>query len=232
MKRSSVPVVVVDPALKLLVSSSGGLLLTHTMRCSGLDRALSTALAPGGWGGRFMTPAKVLLDLAIAVALGGDCAADIAVVRAQPALFSEVIDPDPGQPLPAIADDPAAAQHRARADRPTAHLRLRLAHRGRGDRAGVPLGQAPRAPPAAAVADRRARAAGAVAAIGGVGLSRVIEADGVRAVAPKGLAVTVAFPGERQVVLGTGPPVVEKPAGWRCRCGRGEPHRGIGAFFG
>ena len=62
-----------------------------------------------------MTPAKVLLDLAIAVALGGDCAADIAVVRAQPALFSEVIDPDPGQPLPAIADDPAAAQHRARA---------------------------------------------------------------------------------------------------------------------
>jgi hypothetical protein len=73
---------------------------------------------------------------------------------------------------------------------------------------------------------------GTATAIGGVGSSRVIEADGVRAVPPKGLAVTVAFPGERQVVLGPGPPVVEKPAGWRCRCGRGEPHRGIRAFFG
>ena len=35
-------------------------------------------------------PGKVLLDLATAVALGGDCAADIAVVRAQPDLFGAV----------------------------------------------------------------------------------------------------------------------------------------------
>ncbi|MGO9670136.1 MAG: hypothetical protein ACLPS1_16435 [Streptosporangiaceae bacterium] len=33
---------------------------------------------------------KIVLDLAVAVALGGDCMADVAVVRAQPALFGPV----------------------------------------------------------------------------------------------------------------------------------------------
>ena len=35
-------------------------------------------------------PAKVLLDLAVTVALGGDCAADIAVLRSQPGIFGPV----------------------------------------------------------------------------------------------------------------------------------------------
>ena len=35
-------------------------------------------------------PGKIVLDLAITVALGGDCAADIAVVRAQPGVFGLV----------------------------------------------------------------------------------------------------------------------------------------------
>jgi hypothetical protein len=35
-------------------------------------------------------PGKVLLDLAVAVALGGDCLADLAAVRCQPELFGEV----------------------------------------------------------------------------------------------------------------------------------------------
>jgi hypothetical protein len=35
-------------------------------------------------------PAKVLLDVAVAVALGGDCLADTAVVRSQPELFGPV----------------------------------------------------------------------------------------------------------------------------------------------
>ena len=48
----------------------------------------------------------------------------------------------------------------ARPRRPrTTHLRLRLADRGQGDRAGVPGGQAPRAPTAGAAADRRTRPA-------------------------------------------------------------------------
>lgn len=35
-------------------------------------------------------PGKVLVDVATAVALGGDCLADLAVVRAQPAVFGRV----------------------------------------------------------------------------------------------------------------------------------------------
>jgi len=90
VKRSPVAGVVVDSARESLVSSAGGLLLRQTLRCSGLDRALSAALGPWRAPRATHDPAKVLADLAIAVALGGDCAADIAVVRAQPDLFGEV----------------------------------------------------------------------------------------------------------------------------------------------
>ncbi|TCC24489.1 IS1380 family transposase [Kribbella sindirgiensis] len=105
------------------MSSAGGLLLQQTVRVSGLQRALSAAVAP--WRSERAThdPGKVLVDLALAVALGGDCAADVAVVRAQPDLFGPVAsDPtvsrviarlaaDAGQVLPAIR----AARAKARA---------------------------------------------------------------------------------------------------------------------
>lgn len=51
---------------------------------------MSTALALWRSPRAVHDPAKVVLDLAIAVALGGDCAADLAVVRAQPQLFGAV----------------------------------------------------------------------------------------------------------------------------------------------
>jgi len=45
-------------------------------------------------------PAKVLLDLAVALGLGGDCLADIAVVRAEPAVFGLVAsDPTVSQTI-------------------------------------------------------------------------------------------------------------------------------------
>jgi hypothetical protein len=105
VKRISVSGVVVDPVRESLVSSSGGLLVRQAVRWSGLDRALSRALAPWRVGRAVHDPGKVLLDLAIAVALGGDCAADIAVVRAQPSLFGEVAS-DPtlaGMFVPAVS---------------------------------------------------------------------------------------------------------------------------------
>jgi hypothetical protein len=81
---------VLDPGRESLISSSGGLLLQRTIRLAGLDRALSAGL--GRWRGRRAChdPAKVVLDLATAVALGGDCAADLAVVRAQREVFGPV----------------------------------------------------------------------------------------------------------------------------------------------
>lgn len=73
-----------------LISSAGGVLLTDTARACGLDRALSVGLRP--WRAKLAVhdPGKIVLDLAVAVALGGDCAADIAVVRAQPEVFGPV----------------------------------------------------------------------------------------------------------------------------------------------
>jgi hypothetical protein len=67
-----------------LISSAGGSLLAQTAAVSGLDRALSTELAPWRSARARHDPGKVVLDLAVAIALGGDCLADLAVVRANP----------------------------------------------------------------------------------------------------------------------------------------------------
>jgi hypothetical protein len=64
------------------VSRPGEALLTATIGASGLDAALSAVLAPWGKPLAIHDPAKVLLDLAVALGLGGDCLADITVVRA------------------------------------------------------------------------------------------------------------------------------------------------------
>ena len=74
----------VDTRGRAAVGQAAGVLLTSTVRAAGLDVALSTAMAP--WRPELAThdPAKVLLDLAITLALGGDTCSDLAVVRAVP----------------------------------------------------------------------------------------------------------------------------------------------------
>jgi hypothetical protein len=72
------------------VSQAGGVLLVETIRVAGLDEGLSRALASWRKPSSIHDPGKVLLDLAVAVALGGDCLADAAVVRAAPAVFGPV----------------------------------------------------------------------------------------------------------------------------------------------
>lgn len=66
------------------------LLLTEAIRKIRLDRALSRALEP--WRPRLAVhdPAKVLLDLTLGLAVGGDCMADVALLRAEPAVFGPV----------------------------------------------------------------------------------------------------------------------------------------------
>jgi hypothetical protein len=115
--------VVLDPGRESLVSSAGGVLLGQVVRVSGLQRMLSAGLAPWRSARAVHDPGKVLLDVATALALGGDCLADVAVVRAQSDLFGAVAsDPtvsrviaklaaDAGQVLPAIR----AARAQARA---------------------------------------------------------------------------------------------------------------------
>ena len=54
------------------------MLLVETIRTSGLDSALSAALRPWRKPLAVHDPGKIVLDLAVALALGGDCLADIA----------------------------------------------------------------------------------------------------------------------------------------------------------
>ena len=72
------------------VSQAGAVLLVETVRKLGLDTAISAALAPWRKPRTVHDPGKVLLDVALAVALGGDCLADVGLLRAEPAVFGPV----------------------------------------------------------------------------------------------------------------------------------------------
>ena len=105
-KRSAVPGLVLDLMRASLVSSAGGVLLRRTVGISGVERALSAGLAPWCGPRARHDPAKVLVDMAVAVALGGDCLADVAAVRAQPVLFGSVAsDPTVSRVIARIAAD-------------------------------------------------------------------------------------------------------------------------------
>ena len=113
------PRVRLDSTEELLVSSAGGALLAESARVSGLERALSAELGPWRAERAVHDPGKVLLDVATAIALGGDCLADLAVVRAQPQLFGPVAsDPTVSRLIATLAenvDDAVAALRTARA---------------------------------------------------------------------------------------------------------------------
>jgi hypothetical protein len=88
------------------VSQASGALPVETIRAAGLDAGLIRELAPWRLPGARHGPAKVLLDLAVAVALGGDCLVDIAVVRAEPAVFGAVAsDATASRTIAALARD-------------------------------------------------------------------------------------------------------------------------------
>jgi Transposase DDE domain group 1 len=73
-----------------LVSQAGVLLLTETLRVTGIGDGLSGGLARWRAPRAVHDPGKILTDLAMALALGGDCLADVAVLRAQPELAGPV----------------------------------------------------------------------------------------------------------------------------------------------
>jgi len=113
------PRVRVDAAGGSAVGQAGGVLLTSTVRAAGLDAGLSAALAPWRSATAVHDPAKVLLDLALTLALGGDTCSDLAVVRAEPAVFGPVAsDPTLSRTIARLAGDVdkvLAAIDRARA---------------------------------------------------------------------------------------------------------------------
>lgn len=73
-----------------VVSQAGSVLLVEAVRKSGLDQAISATLAPWSKARAVHDSGKVLLDVALAVALGGDCLADVGMLRAEPGVFGPV----------------------------------------------------------------------------------------------------------------------------------------------
>jgi hypothetical protein len=93
----------VDTCGSAAVGQAGGVVLVEAIRTSGIDRGLSTALAP--WRRPLAThdPGKIVLDLAVALVLGGDCLADVNLLRAEPGVFGRVAsDPTVSRLLPVL----------------------------------------------------------------------------------------------------------------------------------
>lgn len=107
------------------MSQAGSVLLVETARKIGLDRAISAALAPWRKPRTVHDPGKILLDLALAVALGGDCLADFALLRSEPAVFGPVAsDPTVSRLIDTLATASEKALTAIRAARAEARCRV------------------------------------------------------------------------------------------------------------
>jgi hypothetical protein len=117
-----------------IVSQAGGLLLTRVLRVTGLDCGLDAALERWRPARAVHGPGKIVADLVVALALGGDCLADVAMLRAEPGLFGPV------------ASDPVVSRlvGRLASDAPRALKAIRTARAAARERAwGLAGGAAP-----------------------------------------------------------------------------------------
>ena len=94
-----------------LVSHAGGVLLVETARRSGLAGQLSRLLGPWRRPMAVHDPGKIVTDLAIAVALGGDAPATRGVARAARSVRPRRLRPDGVK----ADQDPAGFQNGAHA---------------------------------------------------------------------------------------------------------------------
>jgi hypothetical protein len=107
-----------------IVSQAGALLLSETLRVTGLDQALTAGLALWRAPRAVHDPGKIIADLVMTLALGGDCLADIAVLRSQPGLAGPVAsDPVVSRLVTALAADAPRALRAIRKARAAARER-------------------------------------------------------------------------------------------------------------
>jgi Transposase DDE domain group 1 len=107
-----------------IVCQAGGLLLLETLRASGLDQGLSAALQRWRTPRAVHDPGKILCDLAVTLALGGDCLADISVLRSAPELFGPIAsDPTVSRLVKTLADAGPKALRAIRKARAAARAR-------------------------------------------------------------------------------------------------------------
>lgn len=120
---SPYPRLVIDGDGAGVVSHAGAALLLRTAEKTGLTRDLAQRLGPWRKPMAIHDPGKIVLDLAVCLAIGGDCAADLALLRAEPGVFGLVAsDPTVSRTIAALAADApkalaaiAAARAQARA---------------------------------------------------------------------------------------------------------------------
>jgi hypothetical protein len=110
-KRSGrYPRLTVDGHGSSVVPNAGAVLLVRTAEAAGLDAALSRALERWRRPLARHDPGKVLLDLAVSLAVGGDCLADLAQLRTAPEVFGPVAsDPTVSRLIDTLAADTPAA---------------------------------------------------------------------------------------------------------------------------
>ena len=100
----------VDATAQDTSSHAGAVVLLETVRAVGLDRELSAALAPWRKPLAVHDPAKIICDLMVALTLGGDCLADVALLREAPEVFGRVAsDPTVSRLIDTLAADPERA---------------------------------------------------------------------------------------------------------------------------
>ncbi|MFH5211389.1 IS1380 family transposase [Antrihabitans sp. NCIMB 15449] len=126
------PSLSVDRGGSGVVSHAGAVLLARTADRTGLTSELSLALRSWRKPLAHHDPGKILIDLAMSLAIGGDCLADIAVLRAEPAVFGRVAsDPTVSRLISVLAGDAPkalAAINSARATARTAAWKLAGKH--------------------------------------------------------------------------------------------------------
>ncbi|WP_097922241.1 IS1380 family transposase [Streptomyces sp. wa1063] len=135
----SYPRIRIEGGGRAVVSQAGSVLLVETVRKAGLDTAISAALAPWRKVRAVHDPGKALLDVALAVASGGDCLADVGLLRAEPAVFGPVAsDPTVSRLVDTLAASGEKALAAIRAARAEARARVwKLAGAGAPDAGGT-----------------------------------------------------------------------------------------------
>ena len=105
------PSVVVKSGDVPAVGLAGARLLTETSGVTGLGNELSQALSTWRRPGSVHDPGKIILDLAVCVALGGRCLSDLSLLRCEKEVFGPVAsDPTVSRLAGALADHVEAAE--------------------------------------------------------------------------------------------------------------------------
>jgi Transposase DDE domain group 1 len=118
------PALAVDGQGSSVVPNAGAVVLLRTAETVGLTAALSAAVAPWRRPLARHDPGKMLLDLAVNLAIGGDCLADLAQLRTAPQVFGQVAsDPTISRLIDTLAADAPAALAAIATARATARAR-------------------------------------------------------------------------------------------------------------